>query len=91
MVDALTLALSVVRLGVCLLGLSVTRVSYVAYRRSGEPFLRDATIGFAAISVGVFVEGVLFNGFALDLTTAHIVESLTVGLGLLVLHRSFHR
>ena len=89
--DFPTLVLSIVRFGVFLLGASVSWLSYTAYRRTGERFLRDATLGFAVITVGVFLEGVLFNFFALDLTTVHIVESLAVGLGLLVLHVSLRR
>lgn len=87
-VDTPTLALSVIRFGVFLLGLGVTWVSYKAYRRTGERFLRTATIGFAVIAIGVFIEGVLFNFSTLDLTTVHIVESLAIGLGLLILHTS---
>jgi len=87
-VDAPTLVLSVVRFGVFLLGLGVSRVSYKAYRRTGERFLRTATTGFAVIAVGVFIEGVHFNASSLDLTTVHIVESLAIGLGSLILHTS---
>ena len=87
-IDTPTLVLSVVRFGVFLLGVGVTWVSYKAYRRTGERFLRTATIGFAVIAIGVFIEGVLFNFSTLDLTTVHIVESLAIGLGLLILHTS---
>lgn len=91
MVDSPTLVLSVVRFGVFLLGVGVSWVSYKAYRRTGEQFLRNATVGFAIITVGVFIEGVLFNLLSLDLTTVHIIESLAVGLGLLVLHVSLRQ
>lgn len=91
MADVPTLVLSVVRVGVFLLGLGVSWVSYKAYRRTGERFLRNATLGFAIITVGVFIEGVLFNLSPLDLTTVHIVESLAIGLGLLVLHISLRQ
>jgi hypothetical protein len=87
-IDTPTLVLTVVRFGVFLLGVGVTWVSYKAYRRTGERFLRTATIGFAVIAIGVFIEGVLFNFSTLDLTTVHIVESLAIGLGLLILHTS---
>ena len=40
------------------------------------------------IAIGVFIEGVFFNFSTLDLTTVHIVESLAIGLGLLILHIS---
>ena len=86
--DTPTLVLSVVRFGVFMLGLGVTWVSYKAYRRTGERFLRTAMIGFAVIAIGVFIEGILFNFSSLDLTTVHIVESLAIGLGLLILHIS---
>lgn len=86
--EATTLVLSAVRLGVLLLGLAVTRAAYTAYRRTGESFMGRATLGFAVITVGVFVEGVLYTLGGLDLTTVHIVESLTVGLGLLILYSS---
>lgn len=91
MVDTPTLVLSVVRFGVFLLGIGVTWVSYTAYRRTGERFLRNATLGFAVIAVGVFLEGVLFNFSTLDLPTVHIIESLAIGLGLLILHISLRR
>lgn len=90
-VDTPTLVLSVVRFGVFLLGGGVTWVSYKAYRRTGERFLRNATIGFGVITVGVFAEGVLYNFSTLDLTTVHIVESLAIGVGLLILHVSLRR
>ncbi|WP_276259016.1 DUF7521 family protein [Haloglomus litoreum] len=88
MVDVPTLVLSAIRFAVFLLGAGVSWVSYKAYRRTGERFLRNATVGFAIITVGVFIEGVLFNFFSLDLTTVHIIESLAIGIGLLVLHLS---
>ena len=91
MADVQTLVLSAVRFAVFLLGVGVSWVSYKAYRRSGERFLRNATVGFAIITVGVFIEGILFNFFSLDLTTVHIVESLAVGIGLLVLHVSLRQ
>lgn len=91
MSDSSTLILSIVRFGVFLLGIGVTWVSYKAYRRTGERFLRNATIGFGIIAIGVFIEGVLFNFTALDLTMVHIIESLAIGLGLLVLHISLRR
>lgn len=89
--DIPTLVLSIIRFGVFLLGVGITWFSYKAYRRTGEPFLRSATIGFAVIAIGVFIEGVLFNFSTLDLTTVHIIESLAIGLGLFILHLSLRR
>ena len=82
------LLLVLTRLGVLALGLAVTVISYRAYRRTGTPYLRTAALGFGIISVGVFVEGVLFELVGLDLALVHVVESLAIGLGFVVLLRS---
>lgn len=83
--------LAVTRLAVLALGLAVTAISYRAYRRTGTPYLRTAAIGFGIISVGVFVEGVLFELMEFDLALVHIVESVAIGLGFLALLRSLRR
>lgn len=88
MVEVAELVLTAARLAVLGLGLGVTWVSYKAYRRTDVAYFRTATLGFAVITVGVFIEGVLYNLTALDLTTVHIVESVAIGAGLLILHRS---
>ncbi|MFB6354240.1 MAG: hypothetical protein ABEJ92_09155 [Halobacteriales archaeon] len=80
--------LAVARLAVLALGLAVTAISYRAYRRSGTGYLRTAAVGFGIISLGVFVEGVLFELFELDLALVHVVESVAIGLGFVVLLQS---
>lgn len=86
-----TLALSLVRAVVFVLGVTVTGVAFRAYRRQGSRYLRDATLGLGIITAGVLVEGVLFGFTSLDLTTVHLVESVAIGLGFLVLLSSFLR
>jgi hypothetical protein len=86
-----TLALTVVRAMVLVLGLATTTVAFRAYRRQGSRYLRDATLGLGIITAGVLVEGVLFRLASLDLTTVHLVESVAIGLGFLVLLSSFLR
>ncbi|MFC7097636.1 DUF7521 family protein [Halobaculum marinum] len=88
MTDGAHLALGVVRALVLLLGLGVTLTAARAYRRVGEPYLRDAAVAFAVITAGVLVEGVLFQFTDLDLTAVHVVESVAIGVGFLVLLRS---
>lgn len=73
------------RLMVLFLGLLITYYSVQAYRRTGSPYLRTTAIGFAVITVGVFVEGLLFEFIGLDLAVVHIVESLAIGIGFLIL------
>ena len=76
------------RVAVLVLALAVTAISYRAYRRTGTRYLRTAAVGFGVISVGVFLEGVLFELFGMDLALVHVVESVVVGVGFLILLQS---
>ena len=76
------------RVVVLALAMAVTAISYRAYRRTGAAYLRTASVGFAVIAFGVFVEGVLFELLELDLAVVHIVESVAVGIGFLILLQS---
>lgn len=79
------------RLLVLGLGVATTLVAARAYRREGTRYLRDAAVGFGLMTVGVFVEGVLYQVVGLGLTTVHVVESLAVAAGFVVLLSSFLR
>ncbi|MFB6071628.1 MAG: hypothetical protein ABEJ88_01525 [Halobacterium sp.] len=79
------------RLGVLVLGVATTLISFRAYRRSRTRYLRDAALGFAVMTVGVFVEGVLYQLTDVGLTQVHVVESVAIGAGFVVLLRSFLR
>lgn len=85
------LALAIARLVTLALGLATTAISFRAYRETGARYLRDATVGFGIITFGVFVEGVLYQLTPIGLTQVHIVESVAISLGFLVLLRSFLR
>lgn len=89
MTDPWTVSLAVVRVLLLLLGVATTAISYRAYRRQRTRYLRDATIGFGLITLGVLLEGFLFQLTSLTLTQVHIVESLALAVGLAVLLRSF--
>ena len=91
MVDTTTIVLLAVRLVVLGLGVLITYYSFVAYRRTRTPYLRNASIGFGIITLGVFIEGVLFEFGGLDLALVHIVESVAIGLGFVVLLISLRR
>lgn len=84
-------ALVAARLLVLGLGVATTFVAARAYRREGTRYLRDASVGFGLMTVGVFVEGVLYQVAGLGLTTVHVVESLAVAAGFAVLLSSFLR
>lgn len=89
--DGWFLVLVLARLVLFGLGAATTLVSYRAYRHARTRYLRDATVAFAIITVGVLVEGVLFQLTTLTLEQVHVVESVTIGLGFLVLLASLVR
>lgn len=91
MVDTTTAILLIVRTLVLALGILITYYSFEAYRRTGTYYMRNAAIGFGIITLGVFIEGVLFEFGGLDLALVHIIESVAIGLGFVVLLISLRR
>ncbi|MFB6172429.1 MAG: hypothetical protein ABEJ23_07830 [Haloarculaceae archaeon] len=85
------LVLAVARLALFALGVATTAISFRAYRRDGSRYLRDATVAFGFITIGVVIEGVLFQLTSLSLVQVHVVESVTLGVGFVVLLRSLVR
>lgn len=84
-------ALVVVRVLLLLLGVATTAISLRAYRQERTRYLRDATLGFGFITLGVLVEGFLYQLTGLTLTQVHIAESVALACGFVVLLRSFLR
>lgn len=80
--------LVVTRLLVLAVGIATTGIAYRAYRQTGATYLRSATAGFGLVTVGVLLEGVLFEVSALTLTQVHVVESVAIAAGFVVLLRS---
>lgn len=91
MAEATTSVLAVVRLLVLVLGVLITYYSLKAYRRTKTRYMRDASIGFGIITIGVFLEGLLFRFLGLDLVLVHIIESVAIGVGFVVLLISLRR
>ena len=91
MVDTTTAVLLIVRTLVLALGILITYYSFEAYRRTGTYYMRNAAGGFGIITLGVFIEGVLFEFGGLDLALVHIIESVAIGLGFVVLLVSLRR
>lgn len=81
MMEATTAILGFTRILVLVLGLSIAYFSYKAYAETGSLYLRNAAIGFGIVSLGVFLEGVLFELLGWDLVLVHIIESLVVSIG----------
>jgi hypothetical protein len=91
MTDRWQVVLVVARVAVFVLAVATTAISYRAFKRSRSRYLRDATLGFGIITVGVFVEGVLYQLLNVSLTVVHIVESVAIALGFVLLLRSLLR
>jgi hypothetical protein len=89
--DSWELLLFGIRFILLLLGLATTTVSFRAYRRQRTRYLRDATIGFGLITLGVLIEGFLYQFTTLTLTQVHILESVALAAGFAVLLWSFLR
>lgn len=83
--------MALVRTVVLGLGLSIAYLSFKAYRRTGSRYLREASIGFAIVAFGIFLEGVLFELVGWDLVTVHIVNSVVIAIGFGVLLYSLLR
>ena len=91
MVDTTTVVLIAVRLIVLGLGVLITYYSFEAYRRTRTHYLRNASIGFGIITFGVFIEGILYEFGGLDLALVHVIESVAIGIGFVVLLFSLRR
>lgn len=91
MVEFTSVVLAATRVVVLGMGVLITYYSFRAYRRTGEPYMRNASIGFGVITLGVLVEGVLFEVAGLDLAVVHVIESVAIGIGFLVLLRSLRQ
>ena len=89
MSDGWELALVGVRVLLLVLGLTTTAISYRAYRQARTRYLRDATVGFGFITLGVLIEGFLYQLTTLTLTQVHIAESVALVCGFTVLLWSF--
>ncbi|MEF8777470.1 MAG: hypothetical protein V5A36_01020 [Natronomonas sp.] len=89
MSDRWELALIGIRVLLLLLGFATTAISFRAYRNERTRYLRDATIGFGFITLGVLIEGFLFQLTTMTLTQVHIAESIALACGLCVLLWSF--
>lgn len=91
MTEVWGLALTGIRMLLLVLGLATTATSFRAYRRERTHYLRDATIGFGFITLGILIEGFLYQFTGFTLTQVHVVESIALVAGLGFLLRSFRR
>ncbi len=79
------------KLLVVVFGSAVVFAAYGAYRRTESIRMLFVSIGFALVTLGSLVEGILFELLGYNLMEAHIVESTLVLVGLLTLIYSLKR
>lgn len=79
------IGLVIAKLVVVMLGLSIAFQSYRGYRRNDRPELLYVACGFALVSIGAILEGVLYDILNWPLFTAGMVQSIVVALGLVTI------
>ena len=72
------------------LGGLITYFAYKAYRRTGSPALRTLTIGFAVITIGAFVAGIVDQIVPVDQSHALLVESAFTAGGVAIILYSLY-
>lgn len=78
------------KVGVLLVGLFISYQAYRGYRRNQSPAMLYLGVGFALISVGTAIEGVLFEVFEIDIFLAGTVQTVVSGAGMLVILYSLY-
>jgi len=73
-----------------LLGLVIAGQAYRGYRRHGSWPMLYLAVGFAVISVGTAVEGILFELLGVPIQTASAIQTGIVTLGMLVILYSLY-
>ncbi|MFQ5552525.1 MAG: hypothetical protein ACE5EW_02225 [Thermoplasmata archaeon] len=79
------LVLVAVKVGVLILGTSISLLAFLAYRRTGVALMLALSLAFLFIALGTFAEGLLFEVFDWDLSAVHLIESTFILLGLATL------
>ena len=85
MADGLLVLVIVTRLLSLILGAAIVVLAYRGFRRSNSKSMIFLAIGLALVTLGAFVEGVLFEFLHWDITLIHAVESTINVLGFLTI------
>lgn len=72
------------------LGLIIATSAYRGYRRYGGPAMLYLAIGFALISVGTAIEGLLFELLELDIFLASAIQTFIAASGMLIILYSLY-
>lgn len=82
--------LVVAKLVTMVIGLAIAWTAYRGYRRTASEPMRLLAVGFAIISVGAVIEGLLFDVLGFTIFWAGTVQTSVVALGMLVVLYSLH-
>lgn len=82
--------LIVAKVIVLVLGLLIAWKAYRGYTRHGSLAMRYLAIGFALISVGTVIEGLLFEILDLEIFLAGAIQTVIAALGMLVVLYSLY-
>lgn len=85
MVDYLVIAVLITRFLSLFLGAAIVVIAYKAYARSKAPSMLFLSLGLGFITLGTFVEGILFQFAGLGLNATHAVESLLNVIGFVLM------
>lgn len=72
------------------LGLTITYLAYKAYRRTGSAALRSLTLGFALVTFGALLAGIVDQILGLQTDLALVVESILTAAGFAVIVYSLY-
>ena len=73
-----------------LLGLTITYLAYKAFRRTESAALRSLTLGFALVTLGALLAGIVDQIVRLSTDLALVVESILTAAGFAVIVYSLY-
>ncbi len=79
------LAIIAIRLIVVLLGALIVYLALKSYRKNNSSAMLLLGIGFGIITASAVLEGILFEFFGFNLLDTHLIESIGIALGFIVI------
>jgi len=66
-------------------GLLISALSFLSYRRHKDRLMLEISIGFLFISIGSFIEGVMYEILGLNIYLDHLIESIFILIGMIII------
>lgn len=82
--------LVIAKLATLAFGLLITYQAYMGYRRTGSRPLRYVAVGFLFISVGLVIEGLLYEFDLLSIYQASALQTTVAAIGMLFILYSLY-